>query len=396
MLTAAGVPPPSADEAAQSARVAAALRERLAASGGWMPFSAFMETALYEPGLGYYMTDRPLFGGEGDYVTAPGLSPLFAACVANGLADLLEKTGGGDVLEYGAGDGRFAQVAFGALLARRAPVGRYRIVERSPALAARQRRRLAGDPATAGFMERFEWLDAPPRERWQGIAVANEVVDALPVERFRVTPEGVEMLGIVAATEGFAWEARPAEAALAAGVEAVRRALPHDMASGFVSELRARDAAWLADTAATLERGAILLVDYGLPRAQYYHPSRAGGSLCAFRRHRRVEDVLADPGIQDLTAWVDFTGLAEAGAAAGLTVGGFTTQAHYLIATGVERELARLSAGRPERAQLALRQSAATLMLPGEMGERFKALALIRGIHGPLAGFGGRDLSESL
>ena len=135
MLTAAGVPPPSADEAAQSARVAAALRERLAASGGWIPFSAFMETALYEPGLGYYMTDRPLFGGEGDYVTAPGLSPLFAACVANGLADLLEKTGGGDVLEYGAGDGRFAQVAFAALLARGAPAGRYRIVEPSPALA---------------------------------------------------------------------------------------------------------------------------------------------------------------------------------------------------------------------------------------------------------------------
>jgi SAM-dependent MidA family methyltransferase len=174
------------------------------------------------------------------------------------------------------------------------------------------------------------------------------------------------------------------------------RSLAFRRAPGDVSDVRRRDGAWLAGAAAAVERGAILVVDYGLPRAHYYHPSRAGGTLCAFRRHRRVEDVLSDPGIQDLTAWVDFTALAGAGAAAGLDPGGFATQAHYLAATGIERELARLSETAGERGQWALRQSAATLMLPGEMGERFKALALVRGIRGPFAGFDFRDLSASL
>lgn len=396
MLTASDVPPPDAAEAAHSARVADAVRARLAEAGGWLPFSAFMETALYAPGLGYYVTERPMFGADGDFVTAPGLSPLFAACVANGIAGLLEKAGGGDVLEFGAGDGRFAQVAFAALVARGAPVGRYRIVEPSPVLADRQKRRLSQDAATYGLLDRFEWLDAPPRDSWQGVAFANEVVDALPVDRFRVAAEGVEALGVVAEADRFAWAPRPADAALAAGVEAIQRALPSRMTPGYASEICREGRAWLAGAARSLERGAILVVDYGLPRAQYYHPARAGGSLCAFRRHRRVEDVLANPGIQDLTAWVDFSALAEAGIAAGLELGGFATQAHYLIATGVERELAQLSEAAEEHEQLALRQFAATLMLPGEMGERFKALALVRGIRGPFAGFDVRDLSASL
>jgi SAM-dependent MidA family methyltransferase len=396
VLTESAAPPPDPAETAHAGRVARAIRARLAEAGGWLPFSAFMETALYAPGLGYYVTERPMFGADGDFVTAPGLSPLFAACVANGLADLLEKTGGGDVVEVGAGDGRFAEVAFAALLARGAPVGRYRIVESSPVLADRQQRRLSQAAATSGLFGRFEWLDAPPRESWQGVAFANEVVDALPVDRFRMTPDGVEALGVVADADRFAWASRPADPGLAAGVEAIQRALPSRMTPGYASEIRPGDGAWLAGAAQTLERGAVLIVDYGLPRAQYYHPSRAGGSLCAFRRHRRVEDVLSNPGIQDLTAWVDFTALAEAGSAAGLELGGFATQAHYLIATGVERELARLSDAVVEHQRLALRQFAATLMLPGEMGERFKALALVRGIRGPFAGFGVRDLSASL
>ena len=396
MLTASAVPPPDAAEAAHAGRVADAIRARLADAGGWLPFSAFMETALYAPGLGYYVTERPVFGADGDFVTSPGLSPLFAACVANGIADLLEKSGGGDVLEFGAGDGRFAQVAFAALVAHGAPVGRYRIVEPSPVLVERQKRRLSQDPATSALFERFEWLDAPPREAWRGVAFANEVVDALPVDRFRVGAHGVESLGVVADADRFAWASRPADPALAAAVEAIQRALPSRMTPGYASEVRSEDRDWLAGAALTLERGAILVVDYGLPRAQFYHPSRAGGSLCAFRRHRRVDDVLANPGIQDLTAWVDFTALAEAGAAAGLEPGGFATQAHYLIATGIERELARLSEAAVEHERLALRQFAATLMLPGEMGERFKALALVRGIRGPFAGFDVRDLSETL
>jgi SAM-dependent MidA family methyltransferase len=355
-----------------------------------------MAAALYEPGLGYYMGDGPIFGAEGDFVTAPELSPLFGACIANGIADLLQKSGGGDVVEFGAGSGRLAQQVFASLIERGTPIGRYRIVEPSPALAARQRDLVARLPATAAHLGRFEWLDQPPGEAWQGVAFANEVVDALPVDRFRVAAQGVESIGVVATPAGFAWEARPADDALAEAVESLQRKLPSPMPAGYHSEIRPGQRSWLQAAAASLTRGAVLLVDYGLPRAQYYHPSRDGGSLCAFRRHRRVEDVLSNAGIQDLTAWVDFSALAEDAAACGLELGGFATQAHYLIECGIERELARLTDGAAPRDCAAHRHFAATMMLPGEMGERFKVMALARGIRGPFDGFGFRDFSASL
>ena len=396
MLTAAPLPPPTAEEAVQVARVATALRAEIAAAGGWLPFSKFMEAALYAPGLGYYVTSRPIFGADGDFVTAPELSPLFAACIGQGLADLLARTDGGDVVEFGAGSGRLAADVFASLRRRGAPLARYRIVEPSPVLAARQRKCIARSPATADHMDRFEWLATPPQKTWQGVAFANEVVDALPVDRFRVGARGCEAIGVIAATEGFALAPRAAGAALADAVEQLQRKLPSPMPQGFVSELRLGQREWLAAASASLARGAFLIVDYGLPRAQYYHPSRDGGTLCAFRQHRRVEDVLAHPGIQDLTAWVDFSALAEDASACDLELGGFATQAHYLLSTGIERELAALVETAAERESRTLRQSAATLLLPGEMGERFKVMALARGIRGPFDGFGFRDLSASL
>src|SRR5688572_31050924 len=186
MLTGAP-PPPDAEEIAHGARVAAALRARIAAGNGWMPFREFMETALYAPGLGYYVTPRALFGAAGDFVTAPELSPLFAACLANGVAGLLAKSDGGDVVEFGAGSGVLAAQLLPALLRLGAQVARYRIVEPSPVLAARQRGRIDRDPRLAALRDRFEWLAAAPAGPWQGVALANEVVDALPVDRFRVT-----------------------------------------------------------------------------------------------------------------------------------------------------------------------------------------------------------------
>ncbi|MGH8721621.1 MAG: class I SAM-dependent methyltransferase, partial [Burkholderiales bacterium] len=318
------LPAPTDEESAHAARVAAAIRERMVEAGGWLPFADFMDVALYAPGLGYYATPRALFGADGDFVTAPELSPLFAACIAHGIAGLLEKTGGGDVGEFGAGTGSLAAEVSASLASRGAPVSRYRIVEPSLALTARQRERLARSPVTAG---QFEWLPEPPREAWQGVAFANEVLDALPVERFRLRGDGCDAIGVVATSGGFSFEPRPATVALAEAVEDLQRKLPSPMPSGFVSELRLRQRGWLAAAARSMTRGAMLIVDYGLPRSQYYHPSRAGGTLCGFRRHRRVEDVLANPGLQDLTAWVDFSALAEDAAARGLEIGGFATQA---------------------------------------------------------------------
>jgi SAM-dependent MidA family methyltransferase len=396
-LLAPGAPPPlEPADAARSAELAALIRGRIAARGGWLPFPEFMQAALYEPGLGYYRAGHPIFGADGDFVTAPELSPLFAACLANGIADMLAKSGGGDVVELGGGSGAFALHVFACLEDRGASFGRYRIVEPSPALAARQRERLAAAPQTATQLDRFEWLATPPREPWQGVAFANEVLDALPVERFRTTRKGVEAIGVVAAGDRFGWERRPAHAALAAAVESLQGRLAARLPAGFTSELRPGSREWLADMAAPLTRGAVLFADYGLPRAQYYHPSRDGGTLCGFRRHRRVDDALATPGAQDITAWVDFSALAEEAADAGLVLGGFATQAHYLLETGIDRELARLTQNAGERESAAHRQAAAALLLPGEMGERFKLMALARGIEVPFLGFGFRDLSASL
>jgi SAM-dependent MidA family methyltransferase len=374
----------------------AALAARIAASGGWIPFADFMEMALYAPGLGYYMAPRALFGAAGDYVTAPELSPLFAATVAKGLAAILEQSGGDDLVEFGAGSGAMAATLMPELLRSGARVGRYRIVEPSPALAARQRARIAEEPGLAGLADRFEWLDGPPDQPWTGAALANEVLDALPVDRFRITAKGCEALGVVATPGGFAFEPRPASAELAAAVEALQRMLPEPMPQDYVSEWRPGQRAWLESATRSMREGALLVFDYGLPRAQYYHPARDGGTLCGFRRHRRVADPLADPGQQDLTAWVDFSALADDAAAAGLELRGFATQAHYLLDAGLERALARLSEGADVTSLAALRRDASTLLLPGEMGERFKAMALARGIRAPLPGFGFRDLSASL
>ncbi len=390
-------PDEAAAEMSRSAELAARIRTRVVEQGGWMLFSAFMQAALYEPGLGYYMTDRPMFGAAGDFITAPEMSPLFAACLANGIEKLLAAAGSAEIVEFGAGSGRMAEELFGELARRGAPPARYRLVEPSPALARRQRRRLERSSRTAAFIERFEWLQSPPNRDWRGVAIANEVLDALPCDRFRVTNEGFGAIGVVAGPEGFAWSGKPADDALTRAIESLQSKLPEPMGTGFVSELRLQQGTWLASATSALETGAILVIDYGLPRAQYYHPSRDGGTLCGFRRHLRVEDPLAIPGAQDLTAWVDFSALADEARAAGLEVGGFATQAHYLLSTGIERELARITTdGVGERERLEHRKAASSYLLPGEMGERYKVMSLVRGIRGPFHGFEFRDLSPSL
>jgi SAM-dependent MidA family methyltransferase len=396
MLIAGEPPPLPPEDVAHSARVAAHIHGLIEANGGWLPFSRFMEAALYAPGLGYYMADRVRFGAEGDFVTAPELSPLFVACLADCLAELLARTGGGDIVEFGAGSGIAAAFLLVGLERRGALPRRYRIVEVSPDLARRQQWFFGRWPGLAAFRDRIEWLRAPPPEPWQGIAFGNEVVDAMPIERFRVRGDGCEALGVVVDGPGFAWRPGPADAALHDAVAAIQARLPEPMPDGYVSECRPALPAWLQGAAGGLRQGALLFIDYGLPRAQYYHASRDGGTLCGFRRHRRVDDALATPGVQDLTAWVDFSALADAGAGCGLRVGGFATQAHFLISLGIDRHLAQAQEGRELRDRLKLQQDAASLMLPGEMGERFKAIALARGLDGTLPGFSFRDLRESL
>ena len=393
MLTTRELPPLTAGEGAHSERVAMHIRALIAGNGGWLPFSQFMNAALYAPGLGYYMAGRRRFGAGGDFVTAPELSPLFARCLSVQVVEVLQRIGGGDIVEYGAGSGRLAADLLQALAEKGTLPRRYRIVEVSATLREEQRARIGQLP---GLASRVQWLDTPPPDSWQGVAIANEVADALPVERFRVEKGGCERFGVIADGDGFAWQARPADAMHAAAVAALIMRLPQPPVAGFVSERCPMLPAWIAAVTGTLAQGAMIVADYGLPRAQYYHASRDGGTLCGFYCHRRVEDVLARPGLQDLTAWVDFSALADAAAACDLEVAGFATQAHFLASLGIDRELVALLAQAGEREQLVLRQSAQMLMLPDEMGERFKAMALTRGVTGALAGFAFRDLASSL
>jgi len=385
----ADLPPLTTDEQAHGERIRAALLERIRSSGGWIAFSHFMKFALYEPGLGYYSAGTRKFGADGDFITAPDLTPLFARCVAHQTADILRESGGREVVEFGAGTGSLAVGVMRALGERGLAPERYSIIEVSADLRERQREHVfASLGAQAG---RVRWLDELPTTALHGVLLANEVLDAFPVERFRITQGRVERLGVALAGDELLVAARSAPPALEAAV----RALPIMSEEGYESEICPMLSGWMASIAPLIARGVLLVMDYGLPRAHYYHPERRQGSLTCHYRQRAHADPLQRIGLQDITAWVDFTAVAEAADSSGLDVLGFTTQAQFLLAAGLEGELKTLveNAG-PERQQIL--QAAKRLLLPGDMGEAFKVMALGRGIAEPLAGFALRDLRHTL
>jgi SAM-dependent MidA family methyltransferase len=394
MLTPLDVPEPTAAEQEHSARVAARIRDAVGDAGGWLPFARYMDLALYAPGLGYYSAGARKFGAEGDFVTAPEISPAFGRCIATQCAEVLRVLGGGDVVEFGAGTGALAAEVLGELERAGALPERYSIVEVSADLRERQRERLAALPPS--LRERVEWLDGPPPRAWRGALLANEVLDALPVERFRRTTAGVEQLGVVVAEHGLAEAWRPAAPDLVAAVESLELERGARFAAGYASEACLTLEPWLAAATAKLDAGVALLFDYGEARADYYAPTRYAGTFTCHYRHRRLDDALARPGLQDLTAWVDFTRAAEAAVACGFEIAGYTTQAHFLLATGFDGHVAALAeAAGPGRGAL-LAHAAARLVLPGEMGERFKSLGIARGVEQRLRGFALRDFTATL
>ncbi|HEY5790902.1 MAG TPA: SAM-dependent methyltransferase, partial [Gammaproteobacteria bacterium] len=331
------LPEPDADALAHSARLAALVRAEIARAGGALPFDRFMELALYAPGLGYYSAGARRFGSAGDFVTAPELSPLFGRCLAAQAAELLDAVGGGELLELGAGRGTLAADLLLELEALGALPARYLVLELSGSLRAEQRATLAA--RAPHLLPRVRWLDGPPAAGFRGLMFGNEVADALPVSRFRVTAGAVAEAHVSADGAGFGWAWQPAAAPLAARVAALLDEVG-PLPDGYTSELCLRLAPWLGDLAGRLARGALLLVDYGYPRREYYHPQRADGTLQCHYRQRAHADPLRLLGLQDLTAHVDFTAVAEAGVAAGLQLAGYTSQAWFLFGCGLERLLA--------------------------------------------------------
>jgi SAM-dependent MidA family methyltransferase len=379
-------------EAEHSALASAHLKEQIAAAGGWLGFERFMDLALYAPGLGYYSGGARKLGKHGDFTTAPEVSVLFGRCVAMQCAEVMRPLRAPSILEIGAGSGRLAADVLARLEALGQLPASYRILEISADLRGRQRELLAA--RVPHLLARLEWLDKPPEEDFDGVVLANEVLDALPVARFRWRADGVEELGVAVEGGHFAWAARAAGAAMTEHCRRLHLA-GGDWDEGYVSEYCPRVLPWTGAVTRALRAGAVLWFDYGLPRAQYYLPERHEGTLVCHHRHRAGYDPFANPGLQDITAWVDFTAIAEASRAAGFGLAGFTTQAHFLAGTGIDREM-HLAAGDDGNAFARLASQARQLLLPGEMGERFKAMAWLKGMDVPLSGFGLLDLRHTL
>jgi SAM-dependent MidA family methyltransferase len=394
------LPPLSPGERRHSRSLARHIRAQLAAAGGWLSFERFMELALYAPGLGYYSAGSVKIGVGGDFVTAPEVSDLFNRCVARQCAEILTSTGG-EILELGAGTGRMAAVVLSALAAQGVLPERYAILEVSADLAARQRARLAQLPPQ--LRERVVWLERLPESPLRGVMLANEVADALPCRRFTWCDGAVRELGVAlaAAAASAAWgeeisfreQSAAADGPLVQACEGLLASLEGELPQGYASEVCLRVQPWIASLSECLGRGVLLLCDYGLPRRHYYHRERASGTLRCHFKQRAHADPYINVGVQDITAWVDFTRIAEAALAANLTVSGFATQAAFLLATGLEGFVAEADDG-AQRARLA--GEARRLVMPEEMGEAFKFMALTRGYDSPLSGFALQDLRHLL
>jgi SAM-dependent MidA family methyltransferase len=380
------LPEPSADARAHSARVADHVRGEIARGGGWIDFARYMELALYAPGLGYYMAGARKLGADGDFTTAPELGPLYGHALARAAADALGSAEE-EILEIGAGTGALAASLLEELERLGRLPRRYLIVELSPELRARSRDTLAA--RVPHLMERVAWLNGLP-PAVSGFVIGNEVLDAMPVHVVRARAGAIEEAGVALGAGGaFEWSHRPAAGEVAAAARAL------DLPDGYITEIGLVARAFVASLARTIERGVALFVDYGFPRREYYHPQRNRGTLMCHYRHRAHDDPFFLPGLQDITAHVDFTAVAEAARAAGTDVLGYATQAQLLVNCGLTEVMSRVPAEDAKR-YLPLAAAANKLTSPSEMGELFKAIAFGRGVADDLAAFRSGDRRSAL
>ncbi|MEK0417866.1 MAG: hypothetical protein RI949_1872 [Pseudomonadota bacterium] len=347
-----------------STALTARIVEDIAAHGGWISFERFMQAALYTPGLGYYARGTLPFGhlpsGGSDFVTAPELSPLFGRCLAVQVEEALSACQAHEVIEFGAGSGALAEQLLRAL---DSSVQRYTIVEVSAGLQQRQRERLAP------WGSRIRWVSQWPSDI-HGVVVGNEVLDAMPATLLTFDGEQWLERGVAVHEGVLVFADRPTP---------LRPPVDGPWPAGTVTEIQPQAQAFMTGLAQRLTRGMALLIDYGFPEAEYYHPQRSSGTLMCHRAHQSDGDPLRDVGLKDITVHVDFTAMALAAQDAGADVLGYTSQANFLLNCGLDRELAQADAIQRSRAQL--------LMAEHEMGELFKVLAIGRGLHLDPLGF---------
>ena len=383
------LPIPDADAQAHSDKLSDAVKQKIQAQEDWISFADFMEQVLYAPGLGYYAAGARKFGSAGDFVTAPEMTGLFGQALASQVAEIMSLSAP-FIIEVGAGSGRLAADLLLDLERREQLPERYAILDLSADLRARQRETIAA--AAPHLLARVEWLDGLP-EKFSGVVLANELLDALPAHLVVWRKNGIFERGVELDQNGrFTWNERPAQGALRIAAEEIAEQC--ELPENYLSEISLAARAWSAEWAHRLHCGALLLIDYGFPRHEFYHSQRNEGTLMCHYRHHAHPEPFYLPGLQDLTVHVDFTAIIAAAHGAGLDLLGYTNQGQFLLNCGLLDRLAELPQGTPDY----FRASAATgkLVMPHEMGELFKVIVIGRGIDQPLLGFSNGDQSYRL
>jgi SAM-dependent MidA family methyltransferase len=369
------LPEPPTELKHLSNELVALVRERIADEGP-ISFSEYMEMALYSPGLGYYSAGLQKFGAGGDFVTSPQLGNVFAGCIAAQIVQVSAELGEYDIIEAGAGSGILAADIL-TILENTQPPARYLILERSAHLRQVQKETL--QKYVPQWLDRVVWLDQPPEENWQGVFLANEVLDALTVERFCLRGDDILQLQVTSGKQGLQWHEGICPMELENQVTNLLGKLERPLSEGYRSEINTSLPAWLQVVTASMQRGVALFIDYGYVRQEYYQPQRFDGTLICHYQQRAHDDPFSWPGLTDLSASVDFTALAEAADECELDVSGYTNQAMFLLGCGLEQVFADSRSLSPTD-QIARNNEIRKLTLPGEMGERFQVMALSRGL----------------
>ena len=362
------LPLPDAAAIAHSARLVDVITARIETRGGVIGFDEYMQLALYEPGLGYYSAAATKFGASGDFVTAPEISPLFGFCLARQAAAVIAQGCSARILEFGAGSGKLCA----QILSTLPTLEHYQILDLSADLKQRQQSYLRAE-LSAELFHKIEWLSSLPQE-FDGIVLANEVLDAMPVHILSKKGEWLERC-IGYDGQGFTWQSITPKQTVTDSIRSIEARLG-DFAEGYQSELNLNYGPWLKALAQSCKRALVLIIDYGYEQDQYYHPSRARGTLTCHYQHRVHTDPLVYPGLQDITAFVDFDACADAAETNGFVLSGLVTQGRFLLANGLLEEAQRWAQGNDSLLQLALSQQVGTLSLPQEMGDKFKVLAM--------------------
>ena len=378
------LPVPDQDALIQSEKLIGCIKAALDTQGAAISFDEYMKLALYAPGLGYYSAGSRKFGSEGDFVTAPELSPIFSRCLAHQCKQVLNELGTGNILELGAGTGAMARDILPELEKQDALPEKYLILEVSADLKQRQQTNLK--ETIPHLIERVVWLDALPEDGVAGVILANEVLDALPVKRFKKTVGGFKELKVGLGDNQFIWVESDAKGELLNNLEELENDLSTSFPENYVSEINTQLGSWLSGLESALNKGVMFFIDYGYSAAEYYHPERMDGSLLCHYRHRVHADPFYNPGLQDITCSANFTALAECAGSVGLHVSGYTNQTYFLFGCGLEELLADMNQ-LDIKAQTKIAQQVRILTMPEEMGERFKVMALTKDYNSILQGF---------